>query len=78
MSPAAQARQSAGFSIEEAARQAGCSTGYLRRIERSGGSSYPLAQRLSRLYRCSANLFLMRSSGQADTKRTKKGTAISQ
>lgn len=63
MTPAAQARKKAGLELTEAAQQASICETYLRRVEKSGGCSYPLAQRLSRLYRCSANVFLMKQSG---------------
>lgn len=58
MTPSQAARKAAGLSLEAAAKQAGCSPDYLRRVERNGGCSLPLAQRLSRLYRCSANVFI--------------------
>lgn len=72
MTPAAQARQKAGLELAEAARQAGCCERYLRRIERSGGCSFPLAQRLARLYRCSANVFLMKMKQGSETPEQKK------
>ena len=56
--PAQAAREQAGLTLTEAARRARVCPAYLRRIENSGGCSYPLACRLAKLYRCSANVFL--------------------
>lgn len=53
-----QAREKAGLSIIEAASRVRVCVDYLRRIERTGLCSYPLSQRLSGLYGCSANLFI--------------------
>ncbi|HEX8236059.1 MAG TPA: helix-turn-helix domain-containing protein [Abditibacteriaceae bacterium] len=50
MTPAAKARQSAGLTIEQAAKRARIGVEYLRRLERHGGASYVLARRLARLY----------------------------
>lgn len=60
MSEAANARNRAGLTIEDAAQKARVCTQYLRGIERGRGTycSYPLALRLARLYGCSANVFL--------------------
>ncbi len=57
MSPT-EARERAGLSLEDAAKKARVCARYLRDIERRGGAGYGLAMRLSRLYGCSANLFL--------------------
>ncbi len=57
-SPASQARQAARLSVEQAARLARVCPAYLRRVERRGGASYPLARRLSRLYGCPISCFL--------------------
>ena len=64
MTPAAQAREKVKMTQEQAAKQARICVSYLRRIERSGGCSYPLATRLARIYRCSANVFLMKTEGR--------------
>lgn len=70
MTAAQQAREAAGLSIEQAACDAGCCTDYLRRIETGRGTcSYPLAMRLARLYRVSANVFLMKSREPSNTTR---------
>jgi transcriptional regulator with XRE-family HTH domain len=64
MTSAAQAREAAGFTLEQAAKKARICTSYLRAIEKGRGTcSYPLAMRLSRLYRCSANVFLYTKKG---------------
>jgi transcriptional regulator with XRE-family HTH domain len=76
MTAAAIARMKAGLSLEEAAKRARVCSAYLRRIERSGGCSYPLAVRLARLYRCSANVFLYRSKGSETPGSRKKSTAL--
>jgi transcriptional regulator with XRE-family HTH domain len=55
--PATQARLAAGLIIEQAAKRARVSEGYLRRIERDG-ASYVLARRLATIYACSMNCFL--------------------
>lgn len=59
---AAQAREAARLTVEQAARQVRICPAYLRRIERHGGATYALAMRLARLYGCSANLFLYPTS----------------
>jgi len=75
MSEAACAREAAGFSLEQATQSARICPAYLRRIERSGGCSYPLAMRLSRLYRCSANVFIYSNKGsETPTKQTGSAT----
>ena len=60
------AREKAGLSLEIAAKRAGCSVDYLRRIERGGGCAYPLAMRIARLYGISLNTFLSTNQGKAD------------
>lgn len=72
MTPAIQARQQAGLTLEQAAKQARIGIPYLRAIEKGRGAcSYPLAMRLSRLYRCSANVFLYTKKGsETPAKRT--------
>ncbi len=52
------ARESAGFTLEQAARRARVCPAYLRRIEKRGWTPYVLAMRLSRLYQCPCSLFL--------------------
>jgi hypothetical protein len=75
MSPARQAREKAGLGLEETARSARICVAYLRRVERSGGCSYPLALRLARLYRCSASVFLLKGGGLPErSKREPAGT----
>lgn len=69
-----QARLSAGLTIEAAARSTRVSVDYLRRIELSGDCSYPLAMRLSRVYSCSANVFIQQR-GQAAQQRSGGGAA---
>ena len=76
MSPAARARESAGLSLEQAAEQARICVDYLKRIERHGGASYVLGERLSRIYRCSANLFI-KPGRQTRPKRNKREIAPS-
>jgi transcriptional regulator with XRE-family HTH domain len=65
-----QTREGAGFSIEEAAQRVGCSAKYLRRIEAGGTVSWPLAQRLARLYRASEKIFLTKRAGRHTPKVT--------
>lgn len=72
MSEAASARQRAGLSLEDAAKQARVCVQYLRRVERSGDCSYVLAMRLARLYRCSANVFLYTTKKGRETPATSK------
>ena len=55
---AKEARLASGLSIEQAARRVRVSTKYLERVERHGGASFPLAQRLARAYQCSISVFL--------------------
>lgn len=71
MNPAADARKRAGLELSEAAKRARVCVSYLRRVERSGDCSYVLAMRLSRLYRCSANVFLYTNKG-SETPTTSK------
>lgn len=56
--PAILAREAAGLTVEQAAKQARICTAYLKAVERRGGASFVLATRLSRLYQCSMNVFL--------------------
>lgn len=55
---AAQARDTAGLTLQQAARHARVGESYLRRVELHGGAPYVLARRLARLYCCSIHLFL--------------------
>ena len=71
MSEATSARNRAGLTLEDAACQVRVCVSYLRRVERSGDCSYPLAMRLARLYRCSANVFLYTNKG-SETPTTSK------
>lgn len=76
MSPVSHAREKVGLSVDEAARSASISTDYLKRIERLGNCSFPLARRLARLYECSVNVFLLKSTNQSSQtlERSKKKT----
>lgn len=58
MTPATRVRIAAGVSLEQAARRAGVSPPYLRRLESSGGFPYPLACRLSAVLSCGIDTFL--------------------
>lgn len=51
-------RERAGLTVEEAARRVHCSVAYLRRLEKSGGVSYVMGQRLSLVYDCNPQAFL--------------------
>jgi hypothetical protein len=55
---ASRTRVEAGYSLQRAAKLARVEPEYLRRVEKHGGASYVLAVRLSRLYRCSMQIFL--------------------
>jgi len=67
LTPAAQARQDAGFPLEEAARRVRVCPAYLRRIELHGDAPYVLAMRLAHLYGCSTNLFLFAPTAPTKT-----------
>lgn len=67
---AAQARQKAGLTLQEAADRARVCVDYLRRLEKLGGFSWPLAQRLARVYGCGPEIFLTRSGRQTPTRRS--------
>ena len=54
----AEARERAGLTIEQAARKARISAAYLRKVERGGCDSFPLAERLSEILGCRIDLFL--------------------
>jgi transcriptional regulator with XRE-family HTH domain len=58
MTPAARARESAGLSLEQAARQARVSHDYLRQVERTNSAPYSLARRLANIYGSSIQTFL--------------------
>lgn len=75
MTTAQKARTSAGLSVKEAAGKIGCSEDYLRRIEKSGGFSFRMAQRLGRLYGCSINVFLQKGRAEAQGKNEKRYNA---
>ncbi len=51
------ARELAGLTLEDAAKRARVTPGYLATVERQG-APYVLAQRLSKLYDCRIDLFL--------------------
>jgi len=55
--PAATARASAGFTLEQAAKRARITSAYLRQVEKRG-ASYSLAKRLAALYGCPIDTFL--------------------
>lgn len=63
MTPAVQARQNAGLSLEQAAKRCRVSVRYLRRVEQCG-APYVLAVRLAALYQTSLNTFLPIHSGR--------------
>jgi transcriptional regulator with XRE-family HTH domain len=67
-----QAREQAGLSLEAAARLARVSVDYLRRVEMSGDCSFPLAKKLSRIYSCSANLFILQIGQTTTAQRSKQ------
>jgi hypothetical protein len=72
MTPATRAREAVGLTLDQAAKQARICSSYLRSVERRGGASYPLALRLSRLYQCSANVFLIKG-GETSPKEKQSG-----
>jgi len=74
MSPAREARETAGLSREEAARRARVSPDYLKKLESGGQFSYVLACRLSRIYGASGRVFLTMGRG---TKKQAAGGAES-
>lgn len=51
------AREAAGLTIEQAAKKAGLSPEYLRRLERRGAPFYT-AERLAAIYGCRMDVFL--------------------
>ena len=61
------AREAAGLTLEQAAQRARISAKYLGRIEKHGGASYALAQRLCVIYGCSLNLFLFTGGQRKST-----------
>ncbi len=67
MTPPICAREAAGLTLEEAALRARISTNYLMRVERHGGASYSLAQRLCVIYGCSLNIFLFTGGQRKST-----------
>lgn len=56
--PAERARIKAGFTLKKAAIRMRISEKYLRQLERSGRAPLKTARRLSRLYKCSAEIFI--------------------
>lgn len=78
MNPIGAAREQTGLSLTAAAKAARVSEGYLRKIERSGDCSYPLAGRLSKLYCCNLNTFIETLAGRRTLptkRRAKRKTA---
>lgn len=71
MTLAAQAREAAGLSVQEAARRAHITEGYLRRIE-SKGAPYMLARRLAALYECRVDVFLPRKTSTPAKRKRKE------
>jgi transcriptional regulator with XRE-family HTH domain len=63
MTHAAQAREAAGLTLEQAAKRARVSVRYLRHVERHG-AGYALARRLSHIYNCSLATFLYPTDGE--------------
>jgi len=63
MTPATHAREAAGLTLDQAAKQARICSSYLRAVERRGGASYVLAMSLTRIYGCSANVFILKNKG---------------
>ena len=58
------ARENAGLTLEEAARQARIGIQYLRQVERNGRASFTLAKRLCALYQCRLDIFLYSGGGK--------------
>jgi len=52
------ARERAGLTVQQAANRVNICEAYLQRIERHGKAPFEPAMRLSRVYDCSAMLFL--------------------
>jgi len=57
-------REAAGLTLLDAARHAGVTPDYLRRIERQGQAPYVLAQKLARRYGCSSMIFAHKISSE--------------
>ena len=53
-------REAAGLTVDQAARRARICTAYLRRIERTGGAPYVLAERLAKIYHAPVDAFVWR------------------
>lgn len=75
----------AGISVELAARKAGVSVDYLRRVLKNGAASYVLAKRLGRICQCGFDVFMFsysvksQQTGGANGKRqNRKATAEKQ
>ena len=65
VSPARAAREDAGYSVEQLAPRVGVKASYLRRLEASGGFSYPLACRMAAALGCGIDVFLHHPKGDA-------------
>ncbi len=67
MSGPATMRKVRGLTIEQAAKRAGISSGYLRQLEGRGGALPPLrlAARLAKLYGCPLTLFVRERTAEA-------------
>lgn len=73
LNPREAARSRAGLTLEAAAKSARVTPAYLRSIERHGGASFGLAQRLASIYGCRIDLFLTAPAAVTST-RTKSST----
>lgn len=63
----------AGVSVEVAARRAGVSADYLRRILKNGSASFVLAKRLARICGCGFDVFMFSYSIKSQSKSSKGG-----
>lgn len=75
MSPATRAREAAGLTVEQLAPRVGVSAKYLRRLEASGGFSYPLACRMAAALHCGIDVFLSHPKQRRDADRANNETA---
>ena len=58
------ARESAGLSLEAAAKRARLCPRYIRHLELHGRAPLPTAERLARIYKCPVTLFLLPSPAE--------------
>ena len=75
---ASEARESAGLSLEKAAKKIGICPRYLRRFEIHGGATFHQAEKLALLYQCPMDYFLFPTvvSKQADASRPILSAAV--